>query len=133
MRYMVGLVLMVALVGSPVSVSAAPAQKESQELPSWLQIELHTPGLHMTYSELQQLALIPQHLQQRVPGHRTGQGDDDKAKADFEIEYVNPEEEAKRRRRRAIGLGIGIPLLVLGLSAGIAMAVFAANFDPFAT
>lgn len=96
-------------------------------------MELHTPWLHMTYSELQQLALIPEHLQQRMPGHRKGQGDVDKAEADFEIEYVNPEEEAKRRRRRAIGLGIGIPLLVLGLSAGIAAAVFAANFDPFET
>jgi len=128
MRYVVGFVLALALLASPLSVGAEPTQKGSPELPSWLQIELHTPGLGMTYSESQQLALIPQHLQQRVPGHRTGQGDEDKAKIEYTPAQSPPHaEEGQSKgmsRGKKIAVGVLVPLAAVGLGAGIAAATF---------
>jgi hypothetical protein len=130
MRYFVGLVLTLALVAWPSNANAAHTQKEPGEPSHWLRLELATGELRLTSTELQRLALIPQHLEERIPGHRKKQSDDGEAKADFEIDYVAAErEEANQRRGLAIGLGVAIPLIVVGLSLGIATAAVSRSID----
>ena len=125
MRYLLSVAFVLAgLVGSPASVSAATAQKASQEPPSWLQMELHTPGLRMTYSELQQLALIPQHLQQRMPGDGKKHSDGEEAKSTAATE----EGRSKGMSRGGkIAVGVIVPLVVVGVVAGA--VVMATGFD----
>jgi len=93
---------------------------------------LHTPGLGMTYSESQQLALIPQHLQQRVPGHRTGQGDEDKAGIEYTPAQSQSQTEKSRPNRSRgarIAMGILIPVAIGGLAVGIGAAVVLSNWE----
>jgi len=130
MRYLVGLALALALTGSPSDAHAAHTEKERGEPSRWLRLELDTGDLRLTSNQLQLFALIPQHLEERRPGHRNNQSDGAEAKSEFELDYVAAEqEEAKRHRGRAIALGITIPILIVGVSCGIAAAVIINNFE----
>ena len=130
MRYLVGLVLALAVVASPSEADAAHTEKERGEPSQWLRLELDTGDLRLTSNQLQLFALIPQHLEERIPGHRKNQSDSAEAKSEFELDYVAAEqEEAKRNRGRAIALGITIPILIFGVSCGIAAAAISSNFE----
>ena len=130
MRHLGGLVLALVLAASPLGVSAAHTEKEREEPSHWLQFELDTGDLRLTSNQLQLFALIPQHLEERIPGHRRNQSDDAEAKSELELDYVAAEQdEAKRSRGRAIALGITIPILIFGVSCGIAAAAISSNFE----
>ena len=121
---------MLALAVSPSNANPAHTEKERGEPSHWLRLELDTGDLRLTSNQLQLVALIPQHLEERVPGQRKKQSDDDEAKSEFELDYVAAEqEEAKRHRGRAIALGITIPIIIFGVSCGIAAAVIVRNFE----
>jgi hypothetical protein len=78
----------------------------------------------MTYSELQQLALIPQHLQQRMPGDGKKQSDGEEAKSTAATE----EGRSKGMSRGGkIAVGVIVPLVVVGVVAGA--VVMATGFD----
>ena len=123
MRHWVGFALALALVASPLSVSA---QEDEAAPPSWLESELATvlsgrqrgavkPGDRLT------IALIPEHLQQRVPGHR-------KTKPS-ETKPPEPTEEGQSKgmsRGGKIAVGVVVPLVV---GAAIGAGIWAATFD----
>jgi len=128
LRDLGGLVL--ALAVSPSNANAAHTEKARGEPSHWLRLELDTGDVRLTSNQPQLFALIPQHLEERVPGHRKKQSDDDEAKSEFELDYVAAEqEEAKRHRGRAIAVGLTIPLLIFGVSCGIAAAVIISDFE----
>ena len=71
MRYLIGFVVALVLVASPLSVGA---QEEQVARPSWLESELaalvsaQQQGA-VIYVYRLQMAWMPEHLEQRVPGH----------------------------------------------------------------
>jgi hypothetical protein len=130
MRWLVGLVLALALVASPSDANAAHTEKECGEPSHWLRLELDSADLRLTSNEMQLFALIPQHLEEHIPGHRKKQSDEREVRSEFELDYLAVEqEEAKRHRGRAIALGITIPIIIFGVSCGIAAAVIVRNFE----
>jgi hypothetical protein len=107
------------------------------EASPWLRLELDTAGLSLTSGELQRLALIPEHLQERMPGHRTKQSDD--AKSDFQIEYVPAQskpytEEGRRNgisKGGKIAIGVIVPVVLVSVAATAAVAASFKNMEIF--
>ena len=121
MRYVVGFVVALVLVTSPLSVGA---QEEQVARPSWLESELaalvsaQQQG-PVTSVERLQVALIPEHLERRMPGH---------TKPSQEPVTITEEGQSKGMSRGGkIAVGVVVPLVVAGIVAGA--VVMATGFD----
>ena len=104
MRYMVGFLLALALTTSPLNANAQAGDKGESAAPM-------------------KLALMPEHLQKRMPGYRH---DARAPQETFEIKYVAPPptpESRKRKKRMAIGLGV-TAAVVLGLAIGAGVVAY---------
>jgi hypothetical protein len=123
MRYLVGFVLALTLVASPLG---ARAQEDQAAPPSWLESELATVmsgqrrGAVKPVDRLQ-IALIPEHLKQRQPGYR-------KTKPS-EAKPSEPTSEGQSKglsRGGKIAIGVLVPLVV---GTAIGVGVWAATFE----
>jgi hypothetical protein len=110
MRYLVGLVLALALVASPLGVTAQ-AEDEGKAAES-TDVAKPASGLQRWHPE----AFVEP---------------TDSAQSSFELEYVPAEgpERTNRRRRRAIALGVTIPIVIAGIGLGIGAAVAMSNWE----
>ena len=113
MRCLIGFVVALVLVASPLSVGA---QEEQVARPSWLESELaalvsaHQQG-PVTSVERLQVALIPEHLERRMPGH---------TKPSQEPVTITEEGQSKGMSRGGkIAIGVVVPLVV-GAAIGAA-------------
>ncbi|MGB5683807.1 MAG: hypothetical protein WBM47_18300 [Polyangiales bacterium] len=120
MRYSIAFVLALVLVTSPLSVGA---QEEQVARSSWLESELATlvsaqqQGSVISVDRLQ-MAWIPEHLEQRLPGH---------TKPSQEPATITEEGQPKGMSRGGkIAVGVVVPLVV---GTVIGVGIWAANFD----
>ena len=100
MRYVVGFLLALALTTSPLNANAQAGDEGESAAPM-------------------RLALMPEHLQQRMPGYRH---DALASQQNFEIKYVAPPPSVLRKKRIAIGVGV-TAAVVLGLAIGAGVVV----------
>jgi hypothetical protein len=112
MRYLVGFVFVLALVASPLSVSA--------------QVDDNGKGAESADTPQPARGVQRWHPEAFVDP-LTGATLADAGKSDFEIEYVAVE-RPPRNRKRAIALGVTIPILIVGVGVGIGAAVAMRNF-----
>ena len=118
MRYVVGFVVVLVLVTSPLSVGA---REEQVAPPPWSESELaalvsaQQQGPVRSVDRLQ-IALIPEHLERRIPGH---------TKPSQEPVTITEEGQSKGMSRGGkIAVGVLVPLAAVGLAAGIAAATY---------
>ena len=118
MRYLIGFVVALVLVTSPLSVGA---QEEQVARPSWLESELAAlvsaqQQVRVISVDRLQVALIPEHLERRIPGH---------TKPSQEPVTITEEGQSKGMSRGGkIAVGVLVPLAAVGLAAGIAAATY---------
>ena len=122
MRYLVGFVLALTLVASPLGVRA---QEDQVAPPSWLESELATVMGGPQRGAVKpvdhpQIALIPEHLKQRQPGHRKTKPSEPKPS-----EPVSEGQSKGLSRGGKIAIGVLVPLVAVGIGVG----VWAATFD----
>ncbi len=129
MWYLVGFVVALVLVTSPLSVGA---QEEQVARPSWLESELaalvsaQQQGAVMSVDRLQ-MALIPEHLEQRMPGY-TKRSQEPATNTEESQPTKPPEGQSKGMSRGGkIAVGILVPCFVAGIVAGA--VVMATGFD----
>ena len=113
MRYLVGLVLALALVAQPLS---AHAQEEGDGKTAE---SADTP---------QRVRGVQRWHPEAFVDPLTGETVVDAGKPEFEIEYV-PVEPPPRNRKRAIALGVTIPIIVVGVGLAIGAAVAISNIE----
>ena len=120
MRYVVVFVVVLVLVTSPLSVGA---QEEQVAPPPWSESELaalvsaQQQGPVRSVDRLQ-IALIPEHLERRIPGH---------TKPSQEPVTITEEGQSKGMSRGGkIAIGVVVPLVV---GAAIGAGIWAATFD----